>query len=140
MSVRQRSVQFQSIEIIELAYAIGDNPCVSGGVPLTCEWNAQRRCTIGLDYFEKHRPARSEQVVRFNPKFRAKLLLRSGYTEAEIKQAAIETEKAKMERFKTMAKVKKMMGASKNHTKESPTRSGPILGNVLPKIRTARSA
>jgi hypothetical protein len=38
-----------SIDIIEVAYAAGDNPCVSNGVSLSIEWEAKKRITIRQD-------------------------------------------------------------------------------------------
>jgi hypothetical protein len=57
-TMKKKSVTFHKIEIIELAFAIGDNPSVSSGAPLTLEWVAQKRTVIAVDFFETHRPMR----------------------------------------------------------------------------------
>ena len=57
-STRSKRVKFSQIEIIELPYALGDNPSVSCGVPITASWEAQKRTTLNLDFFETYRPVR----------------------------------------------------------------------------------
>jgi hypothetical protein len=146
---KQRSVQFQSVEIIELAYAVGDNPSVSSGVPLSIEWGLQRRSTLDLDFFENHRPLRSEFCVRMSRRTREKLLFRSGCTEAEIEEATEEADKTRLGRFNTIHQLKKM-GAikaqkkaatfSKSSASLSPLSSRSTLGQVKPKVSLARSA
>lgn len=138
-----RSVQFQSVEIIELAYVVGDNPSVSSGVPLSIEWEAQRWSTMGLDFFENHRPPRSEQCVRMSSRSRTKLLLRSGCSQSEIEAAIEEADITRKDRFRTICQLKKMASTvSKTSASLSPIASRPKLAGqcVARVICLARNA
>jgi hypothetical protein len=87
---KKKYVTFHKIEIIELAFAMGDNPSVSNGVPLTLEWVAQKRTVMAVDFFEKYRPARcaSTLQLRIRKASRVNILLESGYTQQDIDAAA----------------------------------------------------
>jgi hypothetical protein len=50
-------VTFSKIEIIELPYSLGDNPCCMGP-PIAPSWIAQKRTTLDLEFFERYRPER----------------------------------------------------------------------------------
>jgi hypothetical protein len=84
-----KSVTFHKIEIIELAFAIGDNPSVSCGVPLTMERVAQQRIVMTVDFFETYRPPRctAQWQLRLGETSRNTILLESGYTQIEIDKA-----------------------------------------------------
>jgi hypothetical protein len=94
---KKKAVTFHEIEIIELAFVMGDNPSVSDGVPLTLEWIAQKRIVMTVDFFETYRPARcpTRRQLRLGETCRMNILLDSGYTQLEIDVAADE---AKMTR------------------------------------------
>ena len=80
MQHQKPSVHFRSIEILEFAYTIGDNPSVSSGVPLSMEWAPQMKTVIPLCVFETHRPPRSRECGprRICSRRREKILLRNG--------------------------------------------------------------
>ena len=59
---KRRRVSFTDVEIIELPYTLGDNPCVSSGVPISASWKAQKRTCLKLDFFEQYRPKRRTKV------------------------------------------------------------------------------
>ena len=61
-------VTFKSVEIIELPYTLGDNPCVSSGCPIMPSWEAQKRTTFRLDFFERYRPKRRSKLELHIPK------------------------------------------------------------------------
>ena len=91
-----KRVSFESVEIIELPFALGDNPSVSHGPPLTTEWEAQHRTTLDLDFFETYRPSRRtgrNLVVSYED--REKLLLEHGFSKQQIAAASTEAAKTK---------------------------------------------
>jgi hypothetical protein len=96
---KKKTVTFHKIEIIELAYTIGDNPSVSYGVPLSLEWVAQKRTVLAVDFFETYRPTRCATwcQLRLGGTSRINILLESGYTQLEIDAAA--NEAMKIRRF-----------------------------------------
>ena len=103
-STNSKSVRFHSIEIIECAVTIGDNPSVSSGVPITIEWTCQKRTKLGLEFFEKFRPPRRScmKKLRLKSSQREKLLRKAGHTTEEIDDAIHRAEIAIEQRFETM--------------------------------------
>ena len=100
----KKQVSFRSIEIIELAIALGDNPCVSAGAPLTTEWEAQSRSSFEIDFFETHRPRRrSARELLISSRAREYLLLKHGYAMEDIFTASKNASKAKRERIESIA-------------------------------------
>jgi hypothetical protein len=57
-TISSRRVSFGNVEIIELPYTLGDNPSVSGGVPIAASWLAQKRTSFKVEFFEDYRPER----------------------------------------------------------------------------------
>jgi hypothetical protein len=98
----RRAVTFDTVEIIELPFTLGDNPSVSHGAPLTTEWNAQQRTILNLEAYEvdrshSRRPAVDLVVSRVT---REALLLRHGFSQGEISDAAFEAARLKSIRKK----------------------------------------
>ncbi len=58
---RPRSVNFSTLEVIELPYSLGDNPSVNGGAPVSVGWDCQNRMIMDLGLFEECRPARRDK-------------------------------------------------------------------------------
>jgi hypothetical protein len=99
----KRSVQFRStIEILEFAYTIGDNPSVPSGVPLSMEWTLQARTILPLCAFEMHRPpARSRECGpprRISSRRREELLWRNGCSINDMIAAARDVLRIQKER------------------------------------------
>ena len=66
MTKTMKCVRFSLLEIIELPYTVGDNPCVKGGAPISASWRVQKRTQFDVDFFETYRPrrrTRSELVL-----------------------------------------------------------------------------
>jgi hypothetical protein len=97
---QKRSVQFRSVEIIEFAYTIGDNPCVSSGVPLSMEWKTQMKTILPLCVFEMHRPPRSSECGprRLCSRRREKILQRNGCSIQDMAAAARDVLRIQKER------------------------------------------
>ena len=75
-SDRRKKVIFDTIEIHEHPYELGDNPSVSDGVPLTISWHCQSKIVFELDYYEIYRPSserKSKQNLRLSVPERAHL-------------------------------------------------------------------
>ena len=95
----RKRVSFESVEIIELPFALGDNPSVSRGPPLTTEWEAQHRTTLDLDFFETCRPSRrSGKNLVVSHEDREKLLLEHGFSKQQISEASNEAARARSQR------------------------------------------
>jgi hypothetical protein len=101
---QKRSVQFRSIEVLEFAYTVGDNPSVSSGVPLSMEWKTQSKTILPLCAFETHRPPRSREFGRprrLCSRRREKILLRNGCSIQDITAAARDALRIQKERSLT---------------------------------------
>lgn len=135
----QKSVQFQSVEIIEFAYAVGAHPCVSSGVPITIEREPQMRVTLALDYFEKHRPPKCSRCLRMSSGLRLKILHKSGYSIEEMKSGLDEATIIRKSRSSTLQQLKRNKRQMEPF-KLSSNASRPSLASAAPVICTARSA
>ena len=94
---KQSSVRFDTIEIQEHAYVLGDHPSVSGGVPLTIDWNPQSSLTIDFEVYHKDKPpSRTSYEMRMDHSTRMRILQSSGWSLSQIFDAvqAVETDKA----------------------------------------------
>jgi hypothetical protein len=93
----RRAVTFDAVEIIELPFTLGDNPSVSHGAPLSTEWNAQQRTILNLEAYELHRchSRRSAVDLVVSQVAREALLLRHGFSQGEIADAAFEAARLK---------------------------------------------
>lgn len=89
---RQKSVRFDTVEIREYPYVLGDNPSVSAGPPLSIGWEPQDEFTVGFDEYEAGKPTRPRDIyeMRLDETLRLLILQSSGYTIEEIAQAAID--------------------------------------------------
>ena len=96
-NTKRSSVRFDTIEIQEHAYVLGDHPSVSGGVPLTIDWKPQSSLTIDFDLYHKDKPpSRTPNEMRMDHSTRMRILQSSGWTLSQIFDAvqAVETDKA----------------------------------------------
>ena len=94
---KRPSVRFGTIEIQEHAYVLGDHPSVSGGVPLTIDWNPQSSLTIDFEVYHKDKPPpRTSYEMRMDHSTRMRILQSSGWSLSQIFDAvqAVETDKA----------------------------------------------
>jgi hypothetical protein len=69
---------------------------------MSTEWDAQSRTTLSLDFFEEYRPARMGTVTRIDGLVRAKLLLLSGCSMAEMREAIEEADATRRGRRTTI--------------------------------------
>jgi hypothetical protein len=123
----KKSVQFKTIEIFEYPITLGDNPSVTSGAPLTIEWEVQRKSKFLLEYFERHRPAyKQKNNLRISGTGRKQLLLRCGFSDEEIINAALEATEMKKERLDTILFLKKQV------SRRSKQQQKPQLSNVSP--------
>jgi poly-gamma-glutamate capsule biosynthesis protein CapA/YwtB (metallophosphatase superfamily) len=100
--MKSKKLSFDKVEIIELPIALGDNPSVSTGAPLTVEWKSQKRTTFSLDFFEKFRPERrSRKNLVISPENRKDILLNHGFCLEEILDASLEADRIKRDRRET---------------------------------------
>jgi hypothetical protein len=97
------SVSFSSIQIREYDQTIGDHPNVSYGPPISLDWNYQALDSITLDDYESNRGRRrSFPQLMMNHFTRKNVLMHNfGYSEADLKKAQKEAERAKLQRAVT---------------------------------------
>ena len=87
----KKSVSFSTIEIHSHEAALGDNPAVTNGPPLTISWKSFEDQTVSLEDYESHRsPPRTKMEMLMPRMAREDVLLNQGYSRGEIKQAVME--------------------------------------------------
>ena len=97
---RKRKLRFTELDIIEFPIALGDNPSVHGGPPISCDWEPQLRFPCSIDLFEQHRPPRRHRKeLMVCPAIREKILLQAGVSSNDIAQACVDARKAKVDRY-----------------------------------------
>ena len=116
-----KNVRFETVEIIECPITIGDNPSVSSGVPLTIEWDCQKRTKLAVEFFENHRPPRrtNKKLLRIKSKQRERLLRKIGFTLQEIDEATYEADYAREQRYETIREVEEENQVSTTTSKSS---------------------
>ena len=93
--VKRKAIQFGRVTIIEFPYALGDNPSVSSGPPISMGPIHQDRFSVDLLEYDDaklsiHR--RSIPEMRMDQMLRTHILQSSGHTLREIMQATIEAQ------------------------------------------------
>ena len=84
-STPKKHVIFSTIEVREYGMTMGDNPCVSSGVPVTIDWTPQLSMNFNLDQFENSKPeARDMRFMRIGSGKRELIASNDGYTQQEI--------------------------------------------------------
>ena len=134
-----KTVRFETVEIIECPITIGDNPSVSSGVPLTIEWDCQKRTKLALDFFEKHRPPRrtNKKLLRIKSKQRERLLRKIGFTLQEIDEATYEADYAREQRYETIREVEQEKQTATTTSKLATTKTKAL--DVEPTFATSQS-
>jgi hypothetical protein len=80
-----KRVSFSEIEVREYGMTLGDNPCVSRGVPVTIDWEAQTSMTFDLEQFESVRQEpRDIRSMRISSSMRESIALNDGYSVKEV--------------------------------------------------------
>ena len=134
-------VHFGTIEIIEFPWALGDNPSVSSGAPLTIEWMSQCRTQLDFELFETTRPQRRRgSALLLSKRDRENILLRHRYSIEEIKYGGAKAANFKQQRNDTRQKLKEQRQCNRA-TEGSSERKGrklslsPIRRDVPPPCR-----
>ena len=63
MMIQKRSVSFGSLAVDEFALGVGDNPSVSGGVPVALSHHRTNSYNMDIDQFERLRRKKSQNKV-----------------------------------------------------------------------------
>jgi hypothetical protein len=70
----KKRVWFDTVEVAEYPYALGDNPAVKEGPPLTIGWKRQHRKKYEIDYYEVYKEEpRKRSELRLSANQRTKL-------------------------------------------------------------------
>lgn len=104
-SCLHRRVYFDEICIREYPQVLGDNPAVSEGVPLSLDWEYQNQYKINVEMYEYTRAPvrrRSRKKLMTSSNKRLRTLIEAGYSLEEIGDAAMEVQKAKDGRLKSV--------------------------------------
>ena len=92
------SVSFGIVEIREHEIELGDNPSVSGGMPLTLGWRPIRSSIREVDEYEHLRSECRQGRRRIPAQERSSLLQASGYSMEDFAVIALEIQMIKQQR------------------------------------------
>lgn len=109
-SKETKGVTFSVVEVKEYPYTIGSNPSVSGGIPLTVEWDSSHFVQVPIDEHERIRvPERRNMVELKIPKdIRIDMLLNAGHTIKEISSEIKKNDRLRLEKLETKQTLYKM--------------------------------
>lgn len=100
-----RSIRFEKLEVRDYPLALGDNPSVTNGPPLTIEWEHAGEYVISVEDYENNRPPRRHKRNMVVPKrVRQDWLRDEGYSRGEMNEAEKQALKAKKDRMATAKK------------------------------------
>lgn len=99
----KKGVSFLIVHIKEYPYAIGDNPSVLSGPPLTIGWKSAHTVEVPLDEHERIRIPVRRNIVQLKIPGNVRMEMRSnaGYTTREIIKGAKIVSQTKIERLET---------------------------------------
>mmetsp|Transcript_6 Transcript_6/g.7 ORF Transcript_6/g.7 Transcript_6/m.7 type:complete len:408 (-) Transcript_6:71-1294(-) len=121
-SASKRSISFSKVEIRDYDRAVGDNPCVSSGAPLSLDWNYREAAEHDLEEYENFKESngggRSRSEMQMPASVRTKVLAEFGATAVDIRRASKEATIVKRGRIKTMNKKNDIIDKTKGKLKE----------------------
>eukprot|EP00934_Nitzschia_sp_Nitz4_P008843 Nitzschia sp. Nitz4//scaffold111_size72815//26860//27614//NITZ4_005786-RA/size72815-snap-gene-0.98-mRNA-1//1//CDS//3329533168//8833//frame0 len=97
------SVSFSTLEVFEFPTCLGDHPYCEGP-PLGITGDCLKSTLIEVDGFERARrnKRRQRRDLTLSPSQRSHILLQLGYSVEEVADAALRTQKARMERSQSL--------------------------------------
>mmetsp|Transcript_1540 Transcript_1540/g.2103 ORF Transcript_1540/g.2103 Transcript_1540/m.2103 type:complete len:401 (-) Transcript_1540:36-1238(-) len=118
----KRNISFSSVEIRDYDRAIGDNPCVSSGVPLSLDWNYNAATEHDLEEYENFKESsgggRTRAEMQMPSLMRSRVLKEFGANPAEIRKATKEASQVKKGRLKTMTGKTEFIDKTKSKLKQ----------------------
>lgn len=103
----KRSVSFGEVQFREYERALGDNPSVTSGPPLSIGWRYNEAGAFSVDNYEEHKPdPRNKEELQMPQEIREKLLReQAGVTSSALQQVNREVNTVKRERKASRATV-----------------------------------
>ena len=82
----KRRVSFDMVDILEFKQVVGDNPCVSTGVPVALAPNLERRTSVDLEIYEgTRRPRRNLIGLTMSGRDRERMYVIIGHRDPVVK-------------------------------------------------------
>lgn len=95
----KKRVQFGDIKVREYGVTLGDHPDCARGPPLSLNWDYVELGTKNVDTYESSRkPRRTRETLCMSLSARKQLLLNTGFTKYELREAANEVKKVQKNR------------------------------------------
>jgi hypothetical protein len=104
-----RMVRFDSVEIREYEYTLGEHPGVRVGPPLTISWDAISSSILPLDEYEKNRlPRRPDFFLKKTKEERWKILKNAGFVSEDLHAVVAQVVKAQSDRNESAKEVSEL--------------------------------
>lgn len=107
----QNKVSFSSVEVRSYPLILGDNPG-GDGIPLTLSWEYSNKFSLSLDRFEylrqsRHPRKKNVDELKMNPNRRHIYAKYAGFSNEDITQVMIETNKIRKSRRRTIEHIQR---------------------------------
>ena len=105
MRASTRSIQFDSCIVREYDVALGDNPCVRNGAPLSLGWKYVHSGSVSVEEYENIRPSEDRRVsgeLVMPRHVRERLMMEWGHSRSDMRDAVREVNQTKHMRLKTV--------------------------------------
>lgn len=103
MTNLDNSVSFDRLQIRTYCRAVGDNPCVRSGAPVSLGWEYNVGANMSVDEYEQKRPSRRQGPQMVMPRLeRERVLLDHGFSRADLRDAVRSVTATKKKRLQTV--------------------------------------
>mmetsp|Transcript_25246 Transcript_25246/g.39084 ORF Transcript_25246/g.39084 Transcript_25246/m.39084 type:complete len:229 (+) Transcript_25246:3-689(+) len=101
------AVSFDRLQIRTYCRAVGDNPCVRNGAPVSLGWKYNIGPSMSVDEYEQTRPLRRQGPQMVMPRLeRERVLLDHGFSRADLRDAVRSVTATKKKRLQTVNNLK----------------------------------
>jgi hypothetical protein len=102
-SRQKQIVEFNRVTLYEFPMVLGDNPACSNGIPVQIDWKPQNISCRNFELFDaKRESVKQGRAMRLKDRYRAQLLLKSGYTMDRLVKATMEVEEIRESRRESL--------------------------------------
>lgn len=92
-------IRFSSVEVIDIAVTLSQNPACRSGPPIELSWIPECRTTIDLDFYElTRRRKRDRRDLLLSAEDRLEILQQEGFSSKQMNAATMEVQRVSLSR------------------------------------------